>query len=123
MMHTLELMSPPDEFYQPMAQAWQTATGGQFALSEEQKEFVKKVKSRIWVEFRRWEDADDLADLLGALPRPAQIASSSPTTALGNVLVAAWRVRIDRAASSPRRAAARNQPSTATPAGKPMPTT
>lgn len=99
MMHTLELMSPPDEFYRPMAQAWQTATGGQFALSEGQKEFVKKVKSRIRVEFRRWQDADDLADLLRSDAGPGQIASSVADHGLGNVLVAAWRVRIDRAAT------------------------
>jgi hypothetical protein len=97
MLHTLELMSPPDEFYRPMARAWQTATDGQFSLSEGQKDFVRKVKSRIRVEFRRWQDANDLADLLRSDAEPEQIASSVADHGLANVLVAAWRVRIDRA--------------------------
>jgi len=74
MMHTMELLRAPAEFYQPLAGAWQAATGGQFGLSEEQKAFVKTVKSRISVEFRRWEEANALADQLERGEEPTQIA-------------------------------------------------
>jgi hypothetical protein len=99
MTHTLELMNAPSEFYQPLAQAWQTAAGGQVELSDEQKAFVKKVKSRIGVEFRRWDKATALADRLTGADPPAEIANSLAVSSLRNVLVAAWRVRIRQAAT------------------------
>lgn len=97
MMHTMELLKAPAEFYQPLAGAWQAATGGQFGLSEEQKAFVKTVKSRISVEFRRWDEANALADRLEGGEEPTQIASELAKNGLGNVLVAAWLARIGRA--------------------------
>lgn len=95
MTYTLELMAAPTEFYQPLAQAWQTAAaGGQVVLNAEQKAFVKKVKSRIGVEFRRWEAATALADQLAGTDEPADIADPLAVSSLRNVLVAAWRARI-----------------------------
>jgi hypothetical protein len=97
MTHTLELMNAPTEFYQPLAEAWQIAAGGQADLSEGQKAFVKKVKSRIGVEFRRWEEASALADRLQGTDELNAIANSLAVSSLRNVLVAVWRVRIGRA--------------------------
>jgi hypothetical protein len=94
MLHTMKLLDAPDEYYQPLAEAWQGAAAGQVVLSEEQKAFVRTVKSRIGVDFRRWEEVNVLVDQLSGEDEPARIASSLATNNLRNVIVAAWQVRI-----------------------------
>lgn len=94
MFHTMELMKAPDSYYEPLTRAWQGAAPSRFELSEEQKAFVRRVKSRIGVDFRRWEEADELADKLTGDGKPEEIANTLAIKDLRNVLVAAWQTRI-----------------------------
>ena len=97
MFHTMELMRTPDSYYEPLRLAWQGAVASKFVLSEEQKAFVRRVKSRIGVDFKRWEEADDLADQLIGDHKPEEIANTLAIKDLRNILVAAWQHRIDLA--------------------------
>ena len=63
-------------------------------LSGEQKAFVSRVKSRIGVDFKRWENANVLVDQLTSEDKPGEIASTLAAKDLRNVLVAAWQARI-----------------------------
>ena len=111
MFHTMELMRTPDSYYEPLRLAWQGAVASKFVLSEEQKAFVRRVKSRIGVDFKRWEEADDLADQLIGDHKPEEIANTLAIKDLRNILVAAWQHRIDLAQISLPTARRRNQPS------------
>ncbi len=94
MLHTMELMRAADQYYEPLARAWQGAVANPFVLSGEQKAFVSRVKSRIGVDFKRWENANVLVDQLTSEDKPGEIASTLAAKDLRNVLVAAWQARI-----------------------------
>lgn len=94
MLYTMELMRAPDRYYEPLALAWQGAVASPFVLSAEQKDFVSRVKSRIGVDFKRWEKADVLVDQLISDEKPGEIASALAVKDLRTVLVAAWQARI-----------------------------
>jgi hypothetical protein len=94
MLYTMELMNAPVSYYEPLALAWQGAVASPFVLSEEQKAFVSRVKSRIGVDFKRWERANLLVDRLIDNDEPEEIASALAVKDLRTVLVAAWQARI-----------------------------
>lgn len=106
MLYTVGLLGATPQYTQPLARAWQGVSTGQVVLGPEQENFIRRIKSRIRFEFKRWEETNELVDKLRGTEGPDSMAKSLQVTDLRNVFVAAWQARILLA----RKLAASSQP-------------
>ena len=94
MLYTMELLGAMPQYTEPLPRAWQGVSAAQVALDPEQENFIRRVKSRIRLDFTRWEATNELVDELRGTEDPASVAKSLQVTDLRNVFVAAWQARI-----------------------------
>jgi hypothetical protein len=94
MLYTMDLLGAMSQYTEPLPQAWQGVSAAQVALDPGQENFIRRVKSRIRLNYTRWEETNVLVDKLRGAENPAIVAKSLQVTDLRNVFVAAWQARI-----------------------------
>jgi hypothetical protein len=94
MLYTMELLGAMPQYTKSLPQAWQGVSAAQVALDPEQENFIRRVKSRIRLNYTRWEETNELVDKLRGAEKPVSVAKSLQVTDLRNVFVAAWQARI-----------------------------